>query len=102
RRGGGHGGVVEAGDRERYSAAPLGSFPMSSSESTGLTYSGAGVEASHEELSLLGRWIAKTFDLNAARPVLPLGYFANVIPLGPDLGLAISTDGVGTKILIAQ
>src|SRR6185295_17967759 len=101
RRRAAHGGVVEAEERERYSAAPLG--PMSTtSESTGLTYSGAGVEASHEELNLLGRWIAKTFDLNPARPALPLGYFANVIPLGPELGLAISTDGVGTKILIAQ
>jgi phosphoribosylformylglycinamidine cyclo-ligase len=68
----------------------------------GLTYSDAGVEASHEELNLLGHWIAKTFDLNRARPALPLGYFANVIPLTSELGLAISTDGVGTKILIAQ
>jgi phosphoribosylformylglycinamidine cyclo-ligase len=32
---------------------------------------------------------------------LPFGYFANVIDLG-GMGLAISTDGVGTKVLIAQ
>jgi phosphoribosylformylglycinamidine cyclo-ligase len=34
--------------------------------------------------------------------MLPLGYFANVLELTPDLALAISTDGVGTKILVAQ
>jgi phosphoribosylformylglycinamidine cyclo-ligase len=33
---------------------------------------------------------------------LPLGFFANVIRLTDDLGLAISADGVGTKVLIAQ
>ena len=30
-----------------------------------------------------------------------IGYFANVIDLG-GIGLAISADGVGTKVLIAQ
>jgi phosphoribosylformylglycinamidine cyclo-ligase len=44
----------------------------------------------------------------AARPVghlghvqLPFGYFANVIDIGGQ-GLAISTDGVGSKVLVAQ
>jgi phosphoribosylformylglycinamidine cyclo-ligase len=46
--------------------------------------------------------IEATFALSPARPLLPLGHFANVIELSPDLGLAISTDGVGTKILVAQ
>jgi phosphoribosylformylglycinamidine cyclo-ligase len=69
-----------------------------------LTYDRAGVEVSHEESNLrgLGRWISETFALNDCRPMLPLGYFANVLRLSPELGLAISTDGVGTKLLIAQ
>jgi phosphoribosylformylglycinamidine cyclo-ligase len=33
---------------------------------------------------------------------LPIGYFANVINIGDNKGLAISTDGVGTKVIIAQ
>ena len=33
---------------------------------------------------------------------LPNGYFANVVALGANLGLAISTDGVGTKLVVAQ
>ena len=37
-----------------------------------------------------------------ARPVLDIGYFANVVPVAPNLGIAISTDGVGTKLLVAQ
>src|SRR5262245_14495716 len=36
------------------------------------------------------------------RPTIDFGYYANVIPVTPDLGIAISTDGVGTKILVAE
>lgn len=52
---------------------------------------------------LLG-WVRRTLEfrteLGAAR--LPLGHFANVVDLGGGRGLAISTDGVGTKLLVAQ
>ncbi len=69
-----------------------------------LTYKAAGVDAKGVESNLqeLGKWITGTFAFNPAKPLLPLGYFANVLSLSPDLGLAISTDGVGTKILVAQ
>lgn len=70
-----------------------------------LTYDDVGVVAAGRDadtLGELGRWVTKTFAFNAARPLLPLGYYANVLPLTAELGLAISTDGVGTKILIAQ
>src|SRR5437667_8649675 len=50
----------------------------------------------------LGEWVRKTFRFNRMEPELELGYFANVLKLSHDLGLAISTDGVGTKILVAQ
>jgi phosphoribosylformylglycinamidine cyclo-ligase len=71
---------------------------------SGVTYDTAGVDTRGEESGLrqLGKWVTKTFDLNPARPALDLGYFANVLTLTPDLGLAISTDGVGTKLLVAQ
>jgi phosphoribosylformylglycinamidine cyclo-ligase len=69
-----------------------------------LTYGAAGVDSAREESALkqLGVWINKTFLFNAAKPLLPLGYFANVLRLSDDLGLAISTDGVGTKLLVAR
>jgi phosphoribosylformylglycinamidine cyclo-ligase len=35
-------------------------------------------------------------------PKLDFGYYANVLDLGNNLGLAISTDGVGTKIIVAE
>ncbi len=69
-----------------------------------LTYDSVGVNTRLEEGSLrkLGKWVEETFRFSYAEPILPLGYFANVLKLTETLGLAISTDGVGTKILIAQ
>jgi phosphoribosylformylglycinamidine cyclo-ligase len=69
-------------------------------------YSGAGVKAMEEipGFKALLQALAPTFGYagEAARPVIDFGYYANVIPITPDLGVAISTDGVGTKILVAQ
>jgi phosphoribosylformylglycinamidine cyclo-ligase len=69
-----------------------------------LSYAATGVDSEGVETALqtLGKLVTGTFSFNAAKPLLPLGYFANVLQISPELGLAISTDGVGTKILIAQ
>jgi phosphoribosylformylglycinamidine cyclo-ligase len=69
-----------------------------------LTYDAVGVSSAGEEAALkqLSAWINQTFRFNPAKPLLPLGYFANVLQLSNDMGLAISTDGVGTKLLVAQ
>lgn len=69
------------------------------------SYGDAGVVAAGrdaETLGDLGRWVTKTFALNPVRPLLPLGYYANVLPLTAEIAVAISTDGVGTKLLVAQ
>lgn len=68
----------------------------------GLTERAAGVGSPGAGLQALLRWVRPTFAYNTARPVLDIGYFANVVPVGPNLGIAISTDGVGTKLLVAQ
>jgi phosphoribosylformylglycinamidine cyclo-ligase len=69
-------------------------------------YAAAGVDSTKAEDGLfrLRTWVEKTFSLNpVARPHLPLGYFANIIRLdGLNTGIAISTDGVGTKLLVAE
>ena len=69
-------------------------------------YAASGVDSTKAEagLSFLKTWIEQTFSLNPhSRPHLPLGYFANIIRLdGLNTGIAISTDGVGTKLLIAE
>jgi phosphoribosylformylglycinamidine cyclo-ligase len=49
------------------------------------------------------RWVERTRSLHpGAEPVLANGYFANVVPVSASEGVAISTDGVGTKLLVAQ
>jgi phosphoribosylformylglycinamidine cyclo-ligase len=69
----------------------------------GLTERGAGVAPVGGALDALLRWVRPTFEhARGARPVLDIGYFANVVPVAPGLGIAISTDGVGTKLLVAQ
>src|SRR5436305_388382 len=60
-------------------------------------------DAAAPGLEALLRWVRPTFAYAAnARPTLEIGYFANVVPVAPNLGVAISTDGVGTKLLVAQ
>ena len=69
----------------------------------GLTERAAGVGSVGSGLQALLRWVRPTFDYApGARPILDIGYFANVVPFAPNLGVAISTDGVGTKLLVAQ
>src|SRR5262245_58697897 len=70
---------------------------------SGLTEHQAGVAPVGDALAALLRWIRPTFGYaGEAQPVLDVGYFANVVPVAPNLGIAISTDGVGTKLLVAQ
>lgn len=69
-------------------------------------YADAGVDtaAAGNALDELLSSVKQSFGLRTGigRPLLDIGYFANVLDIGAGLGLAISTDGVGTKILIAQ
>src|SRR5438067_5979306 len=69
-----------------------------------MTYAGAGVEnaAAGGALAGLLRWVNATTAFRPGSVRLPNGYFANVVAVGPNLGIAISTDGVGTKLLVAQ
>lgn len=68
------------------------------------TYDSAGVNTDQEErgLQLLIERVQRTWPASGIGTVqLPIGYFANVIDLG-GIGLAITADGVGSKVLIAQ
>lgn len=70
------------------------------------SYQGAGVDVEQEEqvLSRVIETVSETFAFvqGVGKPVLPIGFFANVIDLGHGMGLALSTDGVGTKLMVAQ
>jgi phosphoribosylformylglycinamidine cyclo-ligase len=72
-----------------------------------LDYKSSGVDAQKKEGSLnrLLEYVNKTFSLNRCPPLLPIGFYANVLdlrPLGFPVGIAFSTDGVGTKLLVAE
>ena len=73
-----------------------------------ITYSEAGVDTEKEEAGLQGllRWLNKTLSFplkdGIGLPLEDIGLFANVIDIGRGNGLALSTDGVGTKIIVAQ
>jgi len=79
---------------------------MEKSSETSSSYRDAGVDVEREEtvLSRLIEAAHQTFAFvrDIGKPVLPIGFFANVIDIGHGMGLALSTDGVGTKIMIAQ
>ena len=78
------------------------------SEETGLTYREAGVETGGAigALQRLLYWVnqaehCRCDGSSVGRVALESGYFATVIDIG-NLGLAMTTDGVGTKLLVAQ
>ena len=70
-----------------------------------VAYRTAGVDTEQEEIALqrLIKKIRPTWSFGAGIGAvrLDIGYFANVLDIG-GIGLAISTDGVGTKVIIAQ
>jgi len=70
------------------------------------TYGDAGVKTGQESgLQALLKALVPTAAQRSGRTgrsILPIGYFANVVDLGGGMGLALSTDGVGTKVLVAE
>lgn len=70
-------------------------------------YESAGVESIDKNQgfrSLLAD-LKTTFSLRkdgSGNPILGFGQFANILDIGGEIAIAISTDGVGTKALIAQ
>jgi phosphoribosylformylglycinamidine cyclo-ligase len=74
----------------------------------GVTYAHAGVDVEGERAALAGliAWVRKTQALRpagaAGHMALDVGYFASVVELPGGVGLAVSADGVGTKLLVAQ
>src|SRR3972149_8967416 len=68
-------------------------------------YTEAGVAPVNQEnpgfLSLLDT-LRRTFGEGPRAPLLDFGHFANVLPISESQGIALSTDGIGTKAIIAQ
>lgn len=68
-----------------------------------LDYAAAGVDTRHvrDSLRLLLRAVRYRAPATRGRPIVSSGYFAGVIRIGDSL-LALTTDNVGTKVLLAQ
>ena len=68
------------------------------------TYKAAGVDSEQQDRIMhnLTYWVQRTFAFRPDTVKMPLGYFANVVDVGNGLGIAVSTDGVGTKIIVAE
>lgn len=66
--------------------------------------SGVDIEKEDEALRCVVEWCSKTFSLrrDIGNPIIPIAHFAGIVKLSNELGLAIKTDGVGTKVFIAQ
>ncbi len=69
----------------------------------GMTYQGAGVVAVGEEKTFqtLIEWVSRSME-GHPEVKAEVGLYATVIDVGNGLGIAMSTDGVGTKLLVAE
>jgi phosphoribosylformylglycinamidine cyclo-ligase len=67
------------------------------------SYESAGVRGQAEALSAVERHLGPTFSFPANGEVLTgFGHYASVIELSPELALALCTDGVGSKTIVAS
>ena len=67
-------------------------------------YAAAGVDTGQADAgvqALVG--VLKTIELDRpSASVLPSGHYASVLRVAPNLGIAFSTDGVGSKLVLAE
>jgi len=76
-------------------------------QSSASTYRDAGVDTTKEESTMnrIFPLLRRSFSFRQSargQVCLDVGFFANVVSVAPNLGVALSIDGVGTKIIVAQ
>jgi phosphoribosylformylglycinamidine cyclo-ligase len=66
--------------------------------------SGVNTDLAQNALEGLLSWVQGTLTLRQGigKPLMGIGHFANVVSIDDTTGVAISTDGVGSKVLVAQ
>jgi phosphoribosylformylglycinamidine cyclo-ligase len=67
-------------------------------------YAAAGVDTNQADLAV-GALVGVLGRIELGRPsrsVVPSGHYASVLKVSDELGIAISTDGVGSKLVIAE
>lgn len=75
---------------------------MDNDDRNPLTYNSVGVTTTNVNTGMEGLISAVRETMKIRPTVLDLGYYASVIDVGGGLGVALATDGVGTKILVAE
>src|SRR3954466_2916666 len=67
-------------------------------------YAEAGVDTSRADTAVAGLVaVLRTIDTGReSRAVLGSGHYANVLRIAEGLGIALSTDGVGSKVIVAE
>src|SRR3954463_15747661 len=67
-------------------------------------YAEAGVDTGRADTAVAGLVsVLRTIDLGReSRAVLGSGHYANVLRIADGLGIALSTDGVGSKVIVAE
>jgi phosphoribosylformylglycinamidine cyclo-ligase len=65
------------------------------------SYRDAGVREQDAALSAVARHLGPTLSRGPAKSLLGFGHYAAVLQVGPDLGVAVCTDGVGSKTMVA-
>ncbi len=77
--------------------------PSSSDENSKYARSGVSTQDADRALQGLLKHVRSTRRFSRRYPLAAdIGYFANVVDLGNGEGIAFSTDGVGTKMLVAE
>ncbi len=77
-------------------------------EPTPSTYAEAGVDEEREQVAfarVMRPWLARTkvrSDMVTSITGLASGYFATIMHQPPGPAIALTTDGVGTKIMLAE
>ena len=100
--------AAEAGGADRPRWANLAPMNATPPESRSSTYAAAGVDEEREQAAfarVMRPWLARTkvkSPLVTSITGLASGYFATLMHLPPGPPLALTTDGVGTKILLAR
>ena len=75
---------------------------MGQDKTRGITYKDAGVKTTNVTTGMEGLIAAVRETMKIRPAALDLGFYASVIDIGGGQGIAIATDGVGTKILVAE
>src|SRR6185436_16881915 len=105
--------AARAGARARPPARPVGGVPLRArgrpprtpeSRAMSGAYAHTGVDTSAADRGVAALVaVLKTIDAGrASRSVLASGHYAAVLEVAPNLRIAVGTDGVGSKLIVAE